>query len=288
MDEPLATSAGLARRLALQLCRTDPATGSSCAWLHGFWQCLRILGLAADPARHAAFYGDALGETHAAGGAPRVLVSGAADYSMLAHALAAFRARAVEPAITVIDRCETPLHLNRWYADRVGCQLESQRAGMLDYAPPAPFDAICTHSFLGMFSPLERPRLVDAWHRALRPGGRLVTAHPLRPGGPDEPNRFSAEQARAFRAAVAERADEIAGLLGSSAAEVMSQAERYLGASYGYPVRSIDELRALFRDAGFALEHLELASPPAGPHAAGGPGLRNAAVRYAHVIAVRR
>jgi SAM-dependent methyltransferase len=289
MDEPLATSAALARRLALQLCRTDPLTGSSCAWLHGFWQCLRILGLAADPGRHAPFYLHALAETKASAGAPRVLVSGAADYSMLAHALAAFRARAVEPAMTVIDRCETPLCLNRWYADRVGCTLASQRASMLDYTPDAPFDAICTHSFLGMFAPAERARLVGAWHRALRPGGRLVTAHPLRPWGPDEPNRFSAGQAQAFRAAVAERADEIAGLLGSSAAEVASQAERYLGATYGYPVRSVDELRRLFSGGGFVLEHLESAAPPSsGPRETGGPGLRNAAVRYAHVIAVRR
>jgi SAM-dependent methyltransferase len=278
VDEPLQLSAPLARRLSIKLC-------GGCEWLHGFWQCLRLLELAADPGRHAQFYGGALA---GAKGASRVLISGAADYSMLAHAVAAFRARDVEPHITVIDTCETPLELNRWYAEHVGCRIETHRGSVLDYAPPASFDVVCTHSFFGQFPGSDRPRLLEAWRRLLHPGGRVVTAHPLRPGGADEPNRFSPEQARAFRAAVEVRAAELAGLLQSSVDNVMRQAERYLDTRYGYPVRSVEELRALFEGAGFALEHLESVAIPGNQREIGGPGLRNAKVRYAHIIATRR
>src|SRR6185295_15768452 len=97
-DEPVPESAPLAWRLAPQLCRKDPATGATCAWLHAFWQCLRLVEVAAAPDRHAAFYQEAFEAVAAGNGATRMLVSGAADYSMLAHALAAFRSCGIEPA----------------------------------------------------------------------------------------------------------------------------------------------------------------------------------------------
>ena len=60
VDEPIASTAALALRLASTLCHKDPATGESCAWYHGPWQLLRLLGLVMTPARHADFYGAAL------------------------------------------------------------------------------------------------------------------------------------------------------------------------------------------------------------------------------------
>lgn len=207
---------------------------------------------------------------------------------MLAQVAAAFRARAAIAEICVIDSCDTPLALNRWYAERIGLRIQTQRCSVLDFKPARLFDIICTHSFFGQFSQRERPRLLQCWHGMLRDGGRVITAHPLRPSGADEPNQFSAGQAQAFRAAIAARAMELGALLGTGMQDVLDQAEAYLDVRYGYPVRSIDELRGLLESAGFAVEHLEQAEISAGPQQeAGGPGLRNANVRYAHVIAAR-
>jgi SAM-dependent methyltransferase len=277
VDEPLRLSAPIARRLALEHC-----TGG-CAWLHSFWQCLRILQLAADPTRHASFYAAAFGSVGVS--SARVLVSGAADYSMLAHVLAAFRARGIGPRVTVLDTCETPLALNRWYAERGACSIETVRANLLEYQPPAPFDLICTHSFFGQFSRAERPRFAAAWRRLLRPGGRAVTVGPLRPFGADERNRFTEEQAAALRFSVEARAEELAELLGIPATTLLDHAEQYLNARYGYPVRDVDELRALFEGAGFTLEHLAPVAVAGADTGAGGPGLRKAGLRYAEVIA---
>ena len=280
----LALSAPLALRLASDLCRKDPASGENCAWLHGFWQCLRLADLAATPDRHAAFYAGALGAIAAS---PRVLISGAADHRMLACVRQVLKERGAR--ITVVDSCDTPLRLNRWYAERATLDIETQRCSVLGLRAGTAFDVICTHSFFGQFSHVDRPHLVAAWRRLLRAGGKVVTAHPLRPSGADEPNRFTPRQEQAFRERIGEQAGRLAGLLGVQPAEVLSLGERYLRARYGYPVRSGEELAALFEGAGFEIERLTCKAPAAdAPPGSGGPGLRNPEVQYAHVIARRR
>src|SRR6185369_15056274 len=113
-NEPLLESAPLARELAREMCHIDPVTGESCAWLHGFWQYIRLLGLGSTPTQNEEFFAAAIGTATAAVPAPRILVSGAADYSMLSVVLGACAGRDVRPQITVMDQCETPLALNRW------------------------------------------------------------------------------------------------------------------------------------------------------------------------------
>ena len=288
VDEPLLESAPIAWRLARELCRTNPATGASCEWLHAFWQCLRIIGLAATPDRHAGFYQAAFDGVGAGDGSPRILVSGTADYSMLAHVLAAFRARGVEPSVTVIDVCETPLELNRWYAQRAGGRVETAQSSVLQYPAPAPFDCVCTHSFLGMFSGEERPALIAAWRRLLKPGGRVVITHPLQPLQSNEPNRFSPEQATAFRGLVGSRAAQLAAIIGTEPDAIMARAERYLEARYGHPLRSGDEIAALFEDGGFDPVHIACGPVTVEePPAIGGPGLRKPNAHYASVVAIR-
>lgn len=287
-EEPLELSAPLAHRMAPQLCRKDPQTGQDCSWLHGFWQCLRLMGLAATPGRHAEFYERAFRGVDGADGPPRILVSGAADYSMFAHVLASFRGRGIEPAVTVIDVCETPLELNRWYAERVSCRIETRRCGMLDFPGSELFDAVCSHSFFGQFPRERRAALFAAWHRVLRPGGLLATANPLRPRGPEEPNRFTPEQAQAFRAVVAAAAEELQRRCGIDQRDILQRAEQYLQARYGYPVRSGDDIREQCERAGFVLDSLNCAPVASDvPVGLGGPGLRKAGVKYASIIASR-
>src|SRR4051794_2171849 len=101
-EDPLAESAPIAWRLARELCTIASGTAESCAWEHAPWQSLRLLGLLTSPDLHKAFYRRALSGFGSA--TPAILVSGAADYSMLVQAaFAAPRGR-----FTVIDRCETP------------------------------------------------------------------------------------------------------------------------------------------------------------------------------------
>jgi hypothetical protein len=91
LDEPLFESAPLAHAAARTLCRSDGDAGTSCAWYHGAWQYFRALGIVTAPTVHARGLTEALRALARGGSHSRVLVSGAADYSLLAHVLHAYR-----------------------------------------------------------------------------------------------------------------------------------------------------------------------------------------------------
>ena len=180
--EPLNESAPLALDMAARACRVDPATGERCDWSHGLWQFLRVFRLVGSIEYHTTFYRDALALVDAVhGGArPRVLISGASDYGVLARVLWAFRGREMEPDITVVDLCETPLELNRWYAARERCEITTVAADITAFRSARPFDAICADSFLGRFAPDARAALAKRWHALLRPGGTALVINRLR------------------------------------------------------------------------------------------------------------
>src|SRR6185503_8404923 len=168
--DPLVESAPLAWQLAPQLCRKDPATGEDCAWEHGMWQYLRLTGLVGSIESRASFYAGALERVEEQGerappgkspgpsrsprtpttgtGALRVLLSGTADYALLALVARGLCKRGVVPAVTAIDLCGTPLALNRWYAERAAVRLETVHTDILHYRAAQPFDAVCTDNFL--------------------------------------------------------------------------------------------------------------------------------------------
>lgn len=287
VEEPLLESAPLAARLAEQLCRADPSSGESCAWYHGLWQYLRLMRLASTPELHADFYRQAL--VSAAGGthAPRVLVAGAADYSMLAHVLAAFRGSGIEPRVTVSDVCETPLELNRWYAQRTGSTIDTRCCDMLRYPGEALFDIVCTDSFLGRFPPAERPVLVGTWQRLLRPGGHVVTVKRIRAGSGAEPMGFTFEQARAFSEKVLHAAESLRDSLQMDPVALVRDAERYARLNSTWPVRSREEIRGLFEACGFRMVSLSGAGGHAGSRVdSSGPGALGSK-DYVRIVAIR-
>lgn len=277
----------MARQLAPQLCRKDPATGDTCAWCHGIWQYLRLMGLAATPGHHAEFYRRAFHSLTGNNGAPRVLISGAADYSMLAHVLAFHRERGVELAATVVDACATPLFLNRWYAQRECASVACSRADILEYTSATPFDAVCTHSFLVQFPSQGRIRLLEKWRQLLHPGGVVITVTRVRAAAGTERIGFSSEQAQSFRAAVLRQAEAMQATLQVDAAKLAQEAELYIGGQRPWPVRSREEIVQLFEACGFRID--ELSDAPraaAGGQQADGPAIAGSGERV-QIIATR-
>jgi hypothetical protein len=253
IEEPLLESAPLAWQRAPQLCRKDPATGEDCSWYHRIWQYLRLMGLGGSPGIHADFYRRALNAVAPGTMPPRLLISGAADYSMLAHLLVAFGGRGATPEVTVVDHCETPLWLNRWYADRMSRQITTCRCDISEFRTDRPFDAICTHSFFGQIPGNRRPGLLAAWRELLRPGGLAITADRVRPASSNMPIGFNPEQARVFRATVLSQAERLGGSLEIEPAELARHAAIYAGKQRLHPVRSRAEVQELFERAGFRI-----------------------------------
>lgn len=264
-EEPLLESAPIARRLAPQLCRRDPATGADCSPVHGTWQYLRILELVTTPREHAAFLRDALARAAPEGRNNRVLISGAMDYSMLAHVWWACDLRRAAAEVTVLDICETPLHLNRWYAEKAGRAVHNVRADVMEFVAAAPFDVICTHSLLSQFEPPRRRAVVERWRQMLEPGGRVITVNRLRPDAGGTSFTYSDAQIDALRHDILRRAMPWQGRLGLDTEELARDAVSYARHRRIHPVASCDELAGLFEETGFVIEHLSSAPAAPGP-----------------------
>jgi SAM-dependent methyltransferase len=253
----LAEVAPVALAWSRELCRHVNPSGHSCAAYHGIWQYLRLLGINTALFADAAFYRDAM-RPAIRRGARRVLVSGCADYAMVAVVLWIFSGEGVRPEITALDVCETPLRLSQWYARRNGADVAIAVGDILDYRPATRFDIICTNSFLGFFSAGQRPALAARWYDLLAPGGTLAIVNRLRADAP-EIERFSAAQARDFADRVRREATARQDRLGSAIRpdELAVLADAYIVQNVVQALRSEADLTAMMTGAGFAIDMLQ-------------------------------
>ncbi|MFO7764363.1 MAG: class I SAM-dependent methyltransferase [Wenzhouxiangellaceae bacterium] len=272
LDEPLGESAPLAHEWAQHLCPNLSAEPEGCDWYHGSWQYLRLLGVFESIRSDDDFLLPALRRL-IEGGARRFLVSGAADYALLARIRAAAGPQAAALEVTVADRCRTPLELNAWYARRAGLRLKTVQADVLAPPLPARYDVICTHSFLCFFTAEQREELLRRWHTGLLPGGRVLTAQRVRAGDRDSRIHYLPEQV----AALVQKARDLAEAspaLGVSPERAARLAEGYARNHWTHLIAHPDELRQPFLKAGFELEVFE--PPGERPTVLDTPGTPNA------------
>lgn len=276
--ELLEQSAPLACSLADALCKT-PNGNDHCGALHAVWPDLRLLKLAAEPERHAAFYRESLARN--ALSAPRVLVSGCADWGMLAVVVDAYRNAPL--AVTTIDRCPTPLLLCTWYGGTVGIPVRTAVADALQFDEYDTFDVICTHSLLTYYARDGRERLVANWARLLRRGGAVVTVTRLAEQTPS--NEAIKGRAERFGELVVQRLAEFG--IDRDPTVLRARAERFAAAQISHPVGSERDVRTLFETQGFDVVQLDvrqldgsLGRDPVGGAARSGS--------YAEIVAVKR
>ena len=257
VDEPLAMSAAFARALSQTTCAQEDEPFSCCQY-HGFWQYLRLMGLGKTMSGMSTEFVQAIRGVanswadRSSLPSPKVLISGCADYSALAHVVHALRGSTVLPEVTALDRCQTPLVLARWYAQRVDWTVRVVCGDILAHRPPAAYDLILTSSFLGYFSPDARRELFAAYAGMLRPGGVLLFANRLRPEPENRGIEFAPEQVTAFADQVARLAPQLPADAALSAQEARELACRYAAKIFSYPVNSEDTLRRLAQGAGLA------------------------------------
>lgn len=259
IPDPLAEAALLARQMAPTLCRPVSRYEGVCDWYHGFWLCLRLMGVGKTYGGQAGFYLPALQEIARAGDSPRVLVTGSADYAIPSLVMAAYAREAADLKLTVMDLCETPLYLTRWYAERIGADVATDRADILDYTSEERFDVALTNSFFGSFAPEKRPALFAAWARLLRPGGKLLFTNRLRPGITGVV-RFSPAEVEAFCNTVAAEAGGLPEPLNQDLDGIVAAARHYAETYLSHPIGGQDEIARFLEDAGFRVDSLAIAT----------------------------
>jgi SAM-dependent methyltransferase len=272
----LEQSAPLARSLADALCKT-PNGFDHCGALHGVWPDLRLLKLAAEPERHAAFYRETL--QHGAAAAPHVLVSGCADWGMLATVISAYRGAPLDA--TTIDPCPTPLLLCAWYGGAVGVPVRTAVADATLFDEYASYDVVCTHSLLTYYALEGRERLVANWQRLLRRGGAVVTVTRL--AQPSTPTESLKARAARFGELAVQRLAELG--IDRDRAMLRARAERFAAAQISHPVGNESDVRTLFEAQGFTVARLDVRQLEGGRDAVGGAARSGT---YAEIVAVKR
>lgn len=279
--EPLGESAPVALNLAEIHCdRGNPE--SSCLLYHSAWQYFRLIGLISTISADDDFLADALENLAETGRFDRVLISGSADYGMLARIIHAYRKVGRDPHITLVDVCRTPLELNQWLAQREAAQLQTVHSDILEYASEHAFDLICTHSFIGRFHG-RRDRLLTAWHGLLRPGGRIVTTTRIRPDV-TEVLRFSSVEAERFTARALALANACQELGAVRPATIADWAREYALGKRNFPLNSCEELTDDFARAGLHVTRLDRACGHSDKPSGASLGIRSERIR---IIAAR-
>lgn len=263
-DEPLEISAPLAWDFAARHCRLDTSTGTTCAWNHGLWQLLRLMGIAGTAARRGNFYRREIRKAVAGKKHPAILVSGASDYAMLAQIAREFSGLDA-PAITVLDICETPLQLNRWYAERAGLSIRTAQSDFVDFTTDERYDVICADSFIGRFPHAQWPQVAERFYALLKPGGILLTASRLRTNDPSRRITFSADQVTAFRDTVRANLLKPDAPTGFDLDRVSAAAEQYARLQVNYPLNAEIKLRELLEHAGLIIQTMDQHVHGAGP-----------------------
>jgi len=240
LEEPMISTAPVADFLSTVLCRGNHVSKEDCSWYHSIWQYLRVFNMVSTPTWHFDFYFAAL-KRLADRAATRLLISGTADYSTLAHVLWSLRNATAH--VTILDLCETPLFLCKWYAKSVSCQVETIAMDIFKYSPDVPFDCIITDAFLTRFSPNERNAVVRQWASLLnRENGMVITTTRLEQAAADGVVRATPTQADSFRHRAAREAKKWAEFIPMTPSEIGNRAQRYppVGAVIVpmFPVRS--------------------------------------------------
>jgi hypothetical protein len=242
-----------------------PKHQESCKWYHSAWPYLRLLGLVSTPDWHGDFYIKALGNIDFSK-VKQVLISGTADYSMLSYVLAAIPHNYIHDiTITVLDICETPLAICRWYkenyeqATNQKFNLRYDNSDALDtMIQEESIDLIITDAFLTRFGQQEKEKLVDEWKRILKPNGSIITtarmAHKT-----IEVLKANQMGINRFCERATNKITENFPWLTDSMNHILQHAREYGLNMCSYPIASIQSLNTLFSE--FILE-VETANIP--------------------------
>lgn len=176
LKEPLSASADYCYHIAKREYTKDYVDSESCAWYHSIWQYLRLLDMVSSPEWHADFYISNFIKILEQNVFPRILISGTADYSMLAYIIYCCQITRNKADIYVIDLCNTPLNMCNWYAQRENINITVINDDILKHNfGDIKFDLICTDAFLTRFTEPNVYNIISTWKKLLKPNGNIVT-----------------------------------------------------------------------------------------------------------------
>lgn len=149
--------------------------GTSFDWYHRSWQYLRIFNKVSTPTWHIKFYSEILFKYLSNNS--KILISGTADYSLLAIVIEVSKRLKIEPDITVIDICPAPLKICQWYAEKKDISITTSVFDVLEnYSQiEQSYDVVITDAFLTRFKSEDKLKILNYWNNCIVNKGIIVT-----------------------------------------------------------------------------------------------------------------
>jgi SAM-dependent methyltransferase len=171
-DEDLPALSRLAYDVSAREC-------GACRNYHVKWPYLRSIGANGNGPEQCwsisrAVFREVLEESIAERTGTRWLIAGAADAgvpSLVRRCCLDFPDR--EFAVTLVDRCQTPLALSEAYAKTVGWSIRCVKMDLLAFSPNQTFDIILFHYTMGFFDEDRQAKLLCKAKQWLAPGGQI-------------------------------------------------------------------------------------------------------------------
>lgn len=240
-----------------------------CNWYHGAWQYLRILDCVSAPQWHEEFYTKEILCAIENIEHPTILISGAADYSMLHLVIEATKESKKHIYIDMVDLCGTPIKICKWYLAELAKEepscyskysVETEISNIALFDRGIKYDIICTDAFLTRFSSNETPSIVEKWRKLLKENGKIITTIRLLQSSSLKDRSFASQSVdiNLFLKKVKERyrlfpktSDCI------SINELSFLAARYIIRIKSNPFKNIDDIKKLFLNSGLYVDDKE-------------------------------
>lgn len=257
LQEPLMRSADMMYEVASLCCSHNHINDFSCRWYHSIWQYLRLLNMVSSPSWHHDFYTKQLFSNSLSGEQANVLISGTADYSMLAYVIKAAKNKNIDAQISVADLCETPLFACRWYANKVNQKFYALQTNIFDLNVRDEFSMICADAFLTRFKGEQLLQVLKKWYSMLKPGGIVVTTirvHDEKHICPDIPTD---EAVQNFKVKAMKRAAVWEKYINLTVDELGEKAEYYAKTMVSNNLGTKEHILETIKGCGFKLNHIE-------------------------------
>ncbi len=252
--EPLSESADINFRLAIENCQNGIMSSGDCKWYHSVWQYLRVIDKVSSPEWHATFYDNCFNKLISKKDNPRILISGTADYSLLAYVHNSIKKSNQNAEIFVLDTCNTPLKICEWYAKKQNFQIKLLNMNILDLSNlKLKFDLICSDAFLTRFSKTDAESVVSNWYHSLNYNGMIVTTIRCRNNNTTADDEF---QKKNYVKDCVERFQKWEGYFDISLENFEDMAKEYVNKMTSHNLGNKQSIIKMFKNSGFVLEDL--------------------------------
>lgn len=251
--EPLSDSADINYNIAVHNCQNGIMSNGDCTWYHSVWQYLRIINKVSSPEWHATFYETCFNKLFTEKENPKILISGTADYSLLAYVYNSSKKMNNKAEIFVLDTCKTPLKICEWYAEKHGFKIKILNMSVLDLSQlSTKFDLICSDAFLTRFTKIEAKVVVSNWYDVLNENGMVVTTVRTREYG----NFENDEHKNNYIKDCVDRFQKWEGYFNISIKLFEQMVEDYVNKMYSHNIGSKNTITTMFKNVGFVFDEI--------------------------------